>query len=396
MTALHQNAQRLLRPLEVLNPYAQFLTFPDQTTRLRRDHEKYLTLIDVIAFVHQHQRALKTAQRGEQRIEYIEATLADIERANHIAHDVLGRSLDDLPPQTRRLLALIDGHVSAECRRTGVRRIACRFTRRALREAIDWGDTQLKVHLARLVELEYLVAHRAKPGSKVGGFEYELVYDLGADEHTLRFPGLADINAIKKARDGHAYDGAWSEQNEPRSAPGRGLVGPQSVGSRGSASAAEPASMRVVADGADDQAEQHFLTPRKRSSYKVKRHMEFAGVHKLGSAHLLRHACATHMLEGGADIRFIQEMLGHANIETTEIYTHVSIDKLIAVHGATHPSRLQRRRTGAGGDETPVSGPSLDEARETLLRSIEADGDDSDSLDERAPKSAPADASRRR
>ena len=56
LTALHQNAQRLLRPLDVLNPFASFLTFPDQTTRLRRDHEKYLTLIDVIAFVHQQDR----------------------------------------------------------------------------------------------------------------------------------------------------------------------------------------------------------------------------------------------------------------------------------------------------------------------------------------------------
>ncbi|MEK7413007.1 MAG: site-specific tyrosine recombinase XerC, partial [Planctomycetota bacterium] len=92
----------------------------------------------------------------------------------------------------------------------------------------------------------------------------------------------------------------------------------------------------------------------------VKRYMRFAGVHKVGATHLLRHACATHMLEGGADIRFIQEMLGHANIETTEIYTHVSIDKLIAVHAATHPSRLQRHRD----TQTPVTGPSLDEARE--------------------------------
>ncbi|MDP2823380.1 MAG: CHC2 zinc finger domain-containing protein [Sulfuritalea sp.] len=70
---LHQNAQRLLRPLDVLNPYARFLTFPDQTTRLRRDHEKYLTLIDAIAFLHQHQREVKRAQRGEQVVEYIEA-----------------------------------------------------------------------------------------------------------------------------------------------------------------------------------------------------------------------------------------------------------------------------------------------------------------------------------
>jgi DNA primase catalytic core len=258
LTVLHQNAQRLLKPLDVLNPFARFLTFPDQTTRLRRDHEKYLTLIDVIAFVHQHQRAVKTAQRGEQRVEYIEATLADIELANRIAHDVLGRSLDELPPQTRRLLTLIDGHVGAECRRTGVRRIDCRFTRRALREAIGWGDTQLKVHLARLVELEYLVTHRTKSG----GNEYELVYDLGADEHTLRFPGLADIEALR-----HAYDGTRSGSNDARSAPGRGLVGPRSVGDRDSASAAEPASMRLATENGDDKSEQHFLPPRKRSSY---------------------------------------------------------------------------------------------------------------------------------
>jgi integrase/recombinase XerD len=128
-------------------------------------------------------------------------------------------------------------------------------------------------------------------------------------------------------------------------------------------------------------------------SGKVKRHMAFAGVDKIGSAHLLRHACATHMLEGGADIRFIQEMLGHANIETTEIYTHVSIDKLIAVHASTHPSRLQRRKTGAQGDEAPVSGPSLDEARDALLRAIETDSDDTD---DDAAGAVAADASRRR
>jgi integrase/recombinase XerD len=107
-------------------------------------------------------------------------------------------------------------------------------------------------------------------------------------------------------------------------------------------------------------------------SGKVKRYMEFAGVEKVGSAHLLRHACATHMLEGGADIRFIQEMLGHANIETTQIYTHVSIDKLLAVHAATHPSRLERHR----GAQTSVTGPSLDEAREALLSAIEREGED--------------------
>jgi len=59
---------------------------------------------------------------------------------------------------------------------------------------------------------------------------------------------------------------------------------------------------------------------------------------KKGGCHLLRHACATHMLEGGADIRYIQHLLGHANLDTTAIYTQVSIRKLKAIHAGTHPA----------------------------------------------------------
>ena len=70
----------------------------------------------------------------------------------------------------------------------------------------------------------------------------------------------------------------------------------------------------------------------------VRRQLDAAGVEKSGACHLFRHSCATHMLENGADIRFIQQMLGHARLETTQIYTEVSIRQLREVHARTHPS----------------------------------------------------------
>ena len=73
-------------------------------------------------------------------------------------------------------------------------------------------------------------------------------------------------------------------------------------------------------------------------SRKVRRYLADAGVDKKGSCHLLRHTVATLMLEGGADIRYVAEMLGHARLETTQRYTRVSIDRLQAVHAAAHPA----------------------------------------------------------
>ena len=70
----------------------------------------------------------------------------------------------------------------------------------------------------------------------------------------------------------------------------------------------------------------------------VKRYIVQAGIDRTGSCHLFRHAMATHMLENGADIRFIQAMLGHADLSTTQLYTQVSIEKLKQIHAATHPA----------------------------------------------------------
>jgi DNA primase catalytic core len=231
LVTLHQNAQRLLRPLEVLNPFAAQLSFPDQATRTRRDHEKYLTLIDTIALVHQHQRKVHTDTQDAGSVEYVEVTLEDIALANELAHEVLGRSLDELPPQTRRLLLLIEEHVRAECERQSIDRSAYRFSRRSLREALGAGDTQLKIHLARLVELEYVVAHHKGPAT-----EYELVYDGQGGDGKPFVPGLIDLEALRIATTTTNRSGVSAD----RSGSGRPLVGPRSGGGRAASSAVKP------------------------------------------------------------------------------------------------------------------------------------------------------------
>jgi integrase/recombinase XerD len=78
-------------------------------------------------------------------------------------------------------------------------------------------------------------------------------------------------------------------------------------------------------------------------SRKTTAYIRKAGIKRSGSCHLLRHTCATHLLEGGADIRYIQQLLGHEKLETTAIYTAVNIAELQAVHGRCHPAEAQSR-----------------------------------------------------
>ena len=77
-------------------------------------------------------------------------------------------------------------------------------------------------------------------------------------------------------------------------------------------------------------------------AYHAKKWTVRYGVGKTGSCHLFRHTMATVMLENGADIRYLQEMLGHAKIDTTQIYTQVSIRKLKEIHTATHPAKMRK------------------------------------------------------
>jgi DNA primase len=196
-----RNAQRLLQPVDVLNPYAPGLTFPTGRTRNRRDHEKYLTLIEAIALLHQHQRTRGHHIANGRVVEFIEVTLDDIALANQLAPEVLGRSLDELPPQTRRLLGSIRELVKKK-RETGGRAPApVTFSRKELREACGWSLTQVRVHLERLVELECLAIRHGRLGSQ---FVYEFLLDLDAPE-TVAHVGLIDVECLRTATQAHDY-----------------------------------------------------------------------------------------------------------------------------------------------------------------------------------------------
>jgi len=192
---LMKNVQRLLEPLEVLNDYAPRLTFPTHQTRNRRDHEKYLTLIDSIALLHQHQRPRRTRPvKGGKAIAYIEATLEDIALANQLAPEVLGRSLDELPPQTRRLLDHVRALVKAKHAQPGQSaKLAATFARRELREFCGWSLTQVRLHLDRLVELECLELRHGRLG---GSFVYELMIDADAPGHVAHIK-LIDVETLR-------------------------------------------------------------------------------------------------------------------------------------------------------------------------------------------------------
>jgi hypothetical protein len=172
---------------------------------------KYLTLIRSIALLHQYQRPVKTTPHNGKTVEYIEATLEDIEMANRLAHEVLGRSLDELPPQTRRLLLQIDEMVTAECQRLEMERSDYRFSRREVREYTGWGNTQLHVHLERLQELEYLLARH---GGRGQSFVYELMFERGEKDDKPLLPGLIDVEKLKPRRPAALFSLAAMKQTD--------------------------------------------------------------------------------------------------------------------------------------------------------------------------------------
>jgi hypothetical protein len=204
----HHAAQRLLQPLAVVNPYAEYLRYPSHSLRSRRDHKKYLGLIRAIAFLHQYQREIKTVTVEGEPVEYVEVTLTDIETANRLADEVLGQSMDELARPSRTLLALILAMVKELAGDRPPDEVV--FSRRMVREYSNWTDWQIKSHIKQLEDLEYLVA---RIGSKGKEYSYVLNYLGQAEESAKCYLDLTPVAEIRR------------QESENRSQPVANLEG---------------------------------------------------------------------------------------------------------------------------------------------------------------------------
>jgi len=190
---LHHNAQRLLRPLAVVNPYVEQLTYPSDRLMHRREQKKYLALINAIALLHQHQREVKRAARGDVELEYVEVTIADIALANELAREVLARGLDELAAPVRGLYDELRTLCVKRAEEMNCQPEAVLLSRREIREATGWSDWQVRSYCRQLVEMEYLYA-------TVNGNGRPCVYSLARAEENGRdgLRGLTDVAALQQ------------------------------------------------------------------------------------------------------------------------------------------------------------------------------------------------------
>jgi hypothetical protein len=179
----------------VANPYARELTFLDDTTRTRRDHKKYLTLIRAIALLHQYQRPMKNNTVNGSSEPFMEVAFEDIELANRLANEVLGRTLDELLPQSRKFLDLLNQMVKGRCAELGIEQEDFRFHRREVCDFTGWSLSQVRVHLERLVDMEYVLVHRGFRGQS---FVYELLYNGEGKEGKPFVLGLINLDRLKE------------------------------------------------------------------------------------------------------------------------------------------------------------------------------------------------------
>ena len=148
-------------------------------------------------------------------------------------------TLDELSPQTRRLLELVSSMVEKQCAAQAITRTDHRFSRRDVREHASWSDFQVKMHMHKLEELEYVLVHR---GGRGQSFVYELLYDGAGRDGEPFLMGLVDVQTLK-----HHYDGKKEHRKpdleHPKSPQVAGLE-PSSSDAKSSFSALNKATSR--------------------------------------------------------------------------------------------------------------------------------------------------------
>ena len=196
----HRNAQRLLKALRVVNDFAPHLRFPKGTVRLRREHKKYLALIDAVTFLFQFQRERGVHEEDGQSVEYVETDFPDIDLANRLMVASLRQARDEMNTTTRDLLTLIRGMLTKKADGEDITQL--RFTRRELREHTEWSDHPMRECLEKLEMLEYVHAISGSTGKE---YVYTLSPDhrlaMGMDrsvEEEIRELGLIGSEELRK------------------------------------------------------------------------------------------------------------------------------------------------------------------------------------------------------
>ncbi|MEW6557999.1 MAG: DNA primase, partial [Elusimicrobiota bacterium] len=208
---LHKNSQRLLKKLVVINFFAEQLSFPNEWLESRREYEKYLSLIETIAFLRQYQREKKVFNHNGKEIEYIEVEKEDIREANKLMTEILGTSVNELSLPSRELLKMIKQMVDEKCKEQEISQKDFRFNRRDVREYTGWSDSQIKAHIKQLEDLQYLLVSKGDRGRM---YRYELQYEGNGGKKYLF--GLTDPDKLaqKSDRSGMVWQEKDDEKNE--------------------------------------------------------------------------------------------------------------------------------------------------------------------------------------
>ena len=182
----HHNGQRMLKPLRVYVPYATRISFPSKWLRTRRDHERFLCLIEVIAFLHQHQREHGQTKDGKP---YILANLDDYRLAYDLARDVLASTLHELTREGKELWLKLVELVSRENPEKPKDVI---FTLKDVRQESNYSNRRLRETMAELVEMEYVMVHAGQNGRP---FTYSVIC---TDVETTPFGGLTTPDELSR------------------------------------------------------------------------------------------------------------------------------------------------------------------------------------------------------